>query len=461
MSNLAGIVAEQLIEGYKCPVCGSIEHPDIAHRCEDSLTKEDLENLQKDLEIITLNAQKAQSRTDRQMAKVEQLHKNIMERVSKYGITEDTQVKEQVSKMKYSLAEEYTTIHQEIKLLQKTAEDVRNIQDGLNSLKISISNIETTITNKQTQLENTSNEYTHLKEEYFKLLAEHSIQDEKTHQNLINDYGRCGALECQVQSYHVEKSKNLQLLDDYSKLVGDNVLIDTTELNSRLINLNAQRDTLMAQSKLLKSDLQTNINIYTEVSSMVDTLEKYHKRYRDTEYLSGVANGTLSSGNGKVSFDGYVQAYYFEQVLERANHKIQTMSSGRYTLTRKEVATGNSTRTNLDIEVFDAYTCTKRSASTLSGGESFMASLSLALGLSEIVQNNSGGIQIDAMFIDEGFGTLDSDLSLQQAMKILDDLAQGERVVGIISHVGDLQEHINRKLYVEKTPDGSFVRNGF
>jgi exonuclease SbcC len=363
--------------------------------------------------------------------------------------------------MKDSLAEEYTTINQEIKLLQKTAEEVRNIQDGLNSLKISVSNIETTITNKQTQLENTSNEYTHLKEEYFKLLTENSIQDEKTHQKLIENYGRCRALELQVQSYHVEKSKNLQLLDDYSKLVGDNVLIDTTELNSRLINLNAQRDTLMAQSKLLKSDLQTNINIYTEVSSMVDTLEKYRKRYRDTEYLSGVANGTLSSGNGKVSFDGYVQAYYFEQVLERANHKIQTMSSGRYTLTRKEVATGNSTRTNLDIEVFDAYTCTKRSASTLSGGESFMASLSLALGLSEIVQNNSGGIQIDAMFIDEGFGTLDSDLSLQQAMKILDDLAQGERVVGIISHVGDLQEHINRKLYVEKTPDGSFVRNGF
>jgi exonuclease SbcC len=133
------------------------------------------------------------------------------------------------------------------------------------------------------------------------------------------------------------------------------------------------------------------------------------------------------------------------------------MSNGRYSLVRIDESSSKKERGGLIIEVFDAYTGKHRASSTLSGGETFMVSLSLALGLSEVVQQQSGGIKIDAMFIDEGFGTLDSDQSLQQAIKVLDSLAVNDRIVGIISHVSELKEHIPNRILVEKSPKGSTI----
>ena len=204
--------------------------------------------------------------------------------------------------------------------------------------------------------------------------------------------------------------------------------------------------------------LDTNSNIYSSVSKLSNKVYRLRKEYLDAEYLYKVASGKLSSASEKIAFDGYVQAYYFERVLQCANKNINIMSNGRYSLLRKEHSTSKRLRGGLDIQVRDAYTGMCRSATTLSGGETFMASLSLALGLSEVVQQHSGGIKIDAMFIDEGFGTLDSSLSLPQAIKVLDGLTTNDRVVGIISHVSELQEHISNKLYIEKSQVGSTIK---
>ena len=162
------------------------------------------------------------------------------------------------------------------------------------------------------------------------------------------------------------------------------------------------------------------------------------------------------TANGRLDFETYGQTAYFERVLGAANLRLKRMSQNRYTLRRKEDEEDRRTRMGLGIEVLDAYTGKARPSGSLSGGESFMASLSLALGLSDVVQQSAGGISLDAMFIDEGFGSLDGE-ALDLAVQTLSEMAGRNRTVGIISHVAELGERIERQIRVEKTPQGSRI----
>jgi len=144
---------------------------------------------------------------------------------------------------------------------------------------------------------------------------------------------------------------------------------------------------------------------------------------------------------------------YFDRILEKANLRFMVMSSGQYELCRQTQAENKRSQSGLDLDVIDHYNGTTRSVKTLSGGESFQAALSLALGLSDMVQSMAGGVQLDTMFVDEGFGSLDSD-ALEQALRALNDLSEGKRLVGIISHVSELKERIDRQIVVKKTRSG-------
>ena len=170
--------------------------------------------------------------------------------------------------------------------------------------------------------------------------------------------------------------------------------------------------------------------------------------------LAKTANGQLT-GKRKLSFERYVQAVYFQQIISEANKRLLLMTEGQYQLLRREEGYGNS-QMGLDLDILDHLTGKKRDVRTLSGGESFQAALSMALGLSDIIQRYSGGVQLDTMFIDEGFGSLDSD-SLEKAITILNQLSGNNRLVGIISHVTELRERIDRQLIVKKSANGSTV----
>ena len=172
--------------------------------------------------------------------------------------------------------------------------------------------------------------------------------------------------------------------------------------------------------------------------------------------LSDVANGELA-GARKISFEAYVLRVYFDMILAEANKRLSAMTDGRYVLVRREEATDNRFKSGLELDVSDAWTGKTRTVRSLSGGESFKASLSLALGLSDVVQSAAGGVKLDTMFIDEGFGTLDAE-SLDRAMDIIASLACGDRLVGIISHVDELKQRIDRRITVEKGSRGSSVR---
>ena len=198
----------------------------------------------------------------------------------------------------------------------------------------------------------------------------------------------------------------------------------------------------------------TNREICKNVNKKQKEIAQTEQKYVWMKSLSDTASGMLN-GKAKIELETYVQMAYFDRILIRANRRMLTMSSGQYELKREEETGSRKEKAGLELCVIDHYNGTKRSVKTLSGGESFQASLSLALGLSDEIQSYAGGIRMDSMFVDEGFGSLDED-ALEQALKALLQLTEGNRLVGIISHVSELKDQIDKKIIVTKqrTPEG-------
>jgi len=194
-----------------------------------------------------------------------------------------------------------------------------------------------------------------------------------------------------------------------------------------------------------------NEGVRRKVKEKQEDIARVEKKYVWMKALSDTANGTLS-GKRKVELETYIQMTYFDRILRRANLRLLTMSNRQYELKRDEESENRKEKAGLALSVIDHYNGTERSVKTLSGGESFQASLALALGLSDEIQSHAGGIQMESMFVDEGFGSLDEE-ALSQAMKALVQLTEGNRLVGIISHVSELKEQIEKKIIVTKCRD--------
>ena len=227
---------------------------------------------------------------------------------------------------------------------------------------------------------------------------------------------------------------------DEEKLRGEK-----TELSGQKFNLNRSRD---AVSNRYSSNSKTLQNI---IGKQAET-EQLEKQYKLTKALSDTANGDIS-GKDRITLEAYIQMTYFDRVIARANTRFMVMSGGQYEMKRRVEADNKRSQSGLDIDVIDHYNGSSRSVSTLSGGESFKASLSLALGLSDEVQSAAGGVRLDTMFVDEGFGTLD-DESLKNAINALASLSEGNRLVGIISHVAELKEKIDKQIVIKKDRTG-------
>lgn len=227
---------------------------------------------------------------------------------------------------------------------------------------------------------------------------------------------------------------------------------DPAALRAQLGQLQTRLHTLTDQGKTLAVRLQTNQTVLDQMRHTAAELESAEHRYGWIKALADTATGNLT-GKEKVTLETYVQMQDLDAVLACANTRFMVMSGGQYELVRRQTAENNRNQSGLDLDVIDHYNGTTRSVKSLSGGESFKASLSLALGLSDRVQSAAGGVRLDAMFVDEGFGSLDEE-SLHQALHALTDLARSDRLVGIISHVADLRAAIDRQILVTKAPTG-------
>lgn len=223
----------------------------------------------------------------------------------------------------------------------------------------------------------------------------------------------------------------------------------------KIEQLEEEKKQLGSQITKLTGRIETNEKIRKNVETQLVVRGNMQKEYSSVSVLSAVANGELA-GKDRLPFEQYVQAFYFEQVIYEANLRLKKMSGGRYALKRRTEAENKRSVTGLDLEIMDYFTGKARSVKSLSGGESFKAALALALGLSDVIQGYAGGVVVETMFVDEGFGSLDKD-SLEQAVSILKELATDNRIVGIISHVEELKECIDKKILLTKSTAGSSI----
>ena len=208
--------------------------------------------------------------------------------------------------------------------------------------------------------------------------------------------------------------------------------------------------------KTLEQRLSLNRQLFTRLTALCAEHAEVSARYACVSALSSQCAGK-SAGRYRISFEQYLQRHYLEAVVEQANLHLTRMTDGRYRLIRREQLRG-LTEGALELDVYDGFSMRSRPVGTLSGGEAFQAALSLALGLSEIVMRESGGVRIDTLFIDEGFGSLD-ETALDEAVAVLTQLGEGSRLVGIVSHVAELRERIDRQVIVTARPgEGSQVR---
>lgn len=277
----------------------------------------------------------------------------------------------------------------------------------------------------------------------------------------------------QYKSMLISEDNIISLKNDIENYINEvnKIKIDISNLkeetkNSIYINIEAslklkkefenQKENSDKKYNNIFSRLKNNKKLSNYIKLKQKEMSEIEVEYLCYRNLSDTANGDLS-GKQKIAFEYYVQATYFNQIIAEANRRFLYMTNGRFKLIRKEEPNNLRSQTGLELDVIDNYTGKSRSVKSLSGGESFKASLSMALGLSDMIQRFSGGIQIDTMFIDEGFGSLDSE-SLDQAIDVLNALTNGDRLVGIISHVGELRDRIDKKLVVKKDISGSDIK---
>ena len=228
--------------------------------------------------------------------------------------------------------------------------------------------------------------------------------------------------------------------------------VDVEALQQQSQDLTRQRTEESEAQKAVHTRLVTNQTALSHIRERAADLEKLEDRQKWLQALSDTVNGRLRDKE-KIALETYIQMTFFDRILQRANLRLLVMSGGQYELKRRREAENNRSQSGLELDVIDHYNGSERSVKSLSGGESFKASLSLALGLSDEVQSAAGGIRLDTMFVDEGFGSLDEE-SLAQAIRALTGLTEGKRLVGIISHVSELKEKIDKQIIVTKEKTG-------
>lgn len=253
-----------------------------------------------------------------------------------------------------------------------------------------------------------------------------------------------------------ERQKELAAADaameELRRLLESAQTVDVEALQQQSQDLTRQRTEESEAQKAVHTRLVTNQTALNHIRERAADLAKLEERYRWMRALSNTVNGNLT-GKEKIALETYIQMTFFDRILQRANLRLLVMSGGQYELKRRREAENNRSQSGLELDVIDHYNGSERSVKSLSGGESFKASLSLALGLSDEVQSAAGGIRLDTMFVDEGFGSLDEE-SLAQAIRALTGLTEGKRLVGIISHVSELKEKIDKQIIVTKEKTG-------
>jgi exonuclease SbcC len=472
LKEQAGILAENLSAGCPCPVCGSTVHPDPAKLSDHAVTELEVEQAKKtraaaeekrDLAHAAFETEKTEKQKLAQAVEKEEADFVLAQTIAKQQRKEAEQnyvslqkiAKQIREKLVYpSLAEakkQYAVMQKALEVAEqeiaKKRQKVSELAEAMNTLKgQKLAEEENQKTAKKLAVKT--------EKEYVKLLEKSGFASEETYHLAILPERSRSKLEREEKEYESQCLRQQSEQKLLEKQVSGKTYTDTTELNEQLkVEKQALKEaekTYMELHTAYENDRSVlqNCAVYLEKGKKLESEDQVIKS------LSKTANGRLS-GSAKIDFETYIQRQYFKQIIHEANKRLLTMSNHQFILKLKEEAnTGRKTNEGLDLSVYSLVTDSERDVKTLSGGESFLAALAMALGLSDIVERSAGAIHPDMMFIDEGFGSLDAQ-SRQQAIEVLAELAGDSRMVGIISHVTELKEQIDRKLVVSRTDKGS------
>lgn len=451
----AGIIADELKDGEPCPVCGSTSHPNLARKSENAPSQADVESAQNLVKKAQEKADKARDTASALKSRFDEIAANVKSAAKKLFGTDDNVFDDYNSNIN-ALKKEYDdtlallkTANEKLNLYQKLDKEIPKIQEKQKSLSDEISKLNTQKASDEAFISENTKRVTSIKSELDFESADLAKDKLKEYTNLSNDIKN--AIEKSKNDFDDIKSKYDTQKGKKASL--ENALkefkeIDLASLNEKSLKLNEYKKDIDKTAKSLYSRIESNKLLVDDISEKRDILKEYDDKYVWLKALSETANGDIS-GKEKITLETFVQMTYFDSIIRKANIRLLTMSDGQYELVRRSDAETLKKNEGLALDVIDHFNGSSRSVSTLSGGESFMASLCLALGLSDEIQSSNGGIKLDTMFVDEGFGSLDGE-ALDRALSALTSLSQGNRLVGIISHVDALRDRIDNKIVITK-----------
>ena len=472
LKEQAGILAENLSAGCPCPVCGSTIHPDPAKLSDHAVTELEVEQAKKtraaaeekrDLAYAAFEAEKTEKQKLAQAVEKEEADFVLAQTIAKQQRKEAEQNYVSLQKIAEEIREKlvYPSFAEAKKQYAAMQKALAAAEQEIERKRQKVSELaEAMNTLKGQKLAEEENQKTAKKlaakteKEYAKLLEKSGFVSEETYHLAILPERSRSKLEREEKEYESQCLRQQSEQKLLEKQVSGKTYTDTTELNEQL---KAEKQALKEAEKTymeLHTAYENDRSVLQNCAVYLEKGKKLESEDQVIKSLSKTANGRLS-GSAKIDFETYIQRQYFKQIIHEANKRLLTMSNHQFILKLKEEAnTGRKTNEGLDLSVYSLVTDSERDVKTLSGGESFLAALAMALGLSDIVERSAGAIHPDMMFIDEGFGSLDAQ-SRQQAIEVLGELAGDSRMVGIISHVTELKEQIDRKLVVSRTDKGS------
>ncbi|MBE6666021.1 MAG: SMC family ATPase [Ruminococcaceae bacterium] len=461
LNEQAGIMAKTLKEGMPCPVCGSVNHPKLAETSANAPSEADLKIFKKQADDMQKKAEKKSAecanfkgKIEAENARIQQTAEDLLGKCNSENLR-DTVISQKNENLK-NLASLKETIEAENmrirtketldKKIPLEEEKLEKIRVNNSALEQSIISVKAKIATKEDQKKTlgASLQY-ETKDLAISNLSLLLTKTTRLKERLDSVASVLTETEKELSSVKGELSSLEKVLDS----VCDIDLKKETEERARLTQyLTSAREEMNGAN----TRLHTNTQCLERISDSAQKAIALEEQYRMVNNLSETANGTLS-GREKIMLETYVQMKFFDRILHRANIRLRFMTNNQYELIRHKPKDEYRSQTGLDLDVKDYYNGSVRPVNTLSGGESFKASLSLALGLSDEIQSSAGGVRLDTMFVDEGFGSLD-DESLKLAINALRELTEGNRLVGIISHVAELKTKIEKQIVVTKELSG-------
>ena len=461
LNEQAGILAQTLVPGEPCPVCGSTAHPSPARLSGLSPSQAQLERSEHSAREAQAQAETASNQAGQLRGQTQALGQELAANAQALlgsgdleGLREQATARlADLNAQKRALSEAIQTEDRNIARKQDLDRQLPQLTAQRQTREQAIQTRERQLAVWDAQIETLARQLADFDKRLTypdRQAAEAQAAALKARQQTIQSaVTQAEEARSAAQTAFAQAEARVQQLEHQLSGIA---LPDRDALLTRQNELTAARQELDRQKTQCYARRTANETAHREILAANDQLSELEERWTWVRALSNTANGAIS-GREKIMLETYVQATYFDRIVARANTRLLVMSNNQYELERRREADNNRSQTGLELDVIDHYNGTRRSVKTLSGGESFQASLALALGLSDEIQSSAGGVQLDTMFVDEGFGSLDED-ALQQALRALNGLAESNRLVGIISHVAELKEKIDRQLVVTKDKTG-------